>query len=251
MPRTDHSAREGAASRFGILGGTFDPPHLGHLVIAQEAQARLDLDRVLFVPAAQPPHKANKAISPAQHRRAMVELAIEDNPHFALSTVDLDRSGPSYSVDTLRLLRASCGPDAELHFILGWDMLLDLPTWHEPAGIVAAATRLVAFHRPGYEADPTTLARLSAALPELPLKLTRLPMAQLDISASDLRQRVASGLPIRYLVPDTVIQYIVAHDLYRGTLPSLGATSAAVDTTEHHAGDAPHPHHGQREEARP
>lgn len=251
MHRTDPPARASAPGRFGILGGTFDPPHLAHLVAAQEAQVRLALDRVFFVPAAQPPHKAHKVITPAHHRRAMVELAIADNPHFALSTVDLDRSGPSYTVDTLRLLRASWGPAAEIHLILGWDMLVDLPTWHDPTGIVAAVTRIVAFHRPGYEADPTVLARLSAALPALSAKLALLPMAQLDISASDLRQRVASGLPIRYLVPDTVIEYIAANALYRETVPTRDATSAALDDAGHHVGGAPPSHHGQREEAHP
>lgn len=250
MPHADPSARADAGRRIGILGGTFDPPHIAHLVVAQEAQALLDLDRVLFVPAAEPPHKASQIVTPAHHRRAMVELAIADNPHFALSTVDLDRPGPSFTVDTLRRLRGQWGSDAELDFILGWDMLVDLPAWHDPAGVVAAASRVVAFHRPGYVADPTTLDRLAAALPELPRKLTLLPVPQLEISASDLRHRVASGLPIRYLVPHTVMTYIVDNDLYRGDLASRGATPATQAGTGYRAGGAPHPDHLQHEEAR-
>lgn len=215
-----HGAAVGAPPRYGVLGGTFDPPHLAHLVVAQEALIRLGLDRVYFVPTGQPPHKIGRPISPAADRRAMVELAIAGNPSFGLSTVDLDRTGPSYTAETLRRLRAEWGREAEIALMLGWDMLLDLPTWRDPAAVVAGATRVVAMHRSGYTADPDQLNRLATALPELPARLVLLPVPQLAISASDLRQRVASSLPIRYLVPDAVIRYIFEHGLYRTSLPT-------------------------------
>jgi nicotinate-nucleotide adenylyltransferase len=214
---------EGDALRYGILGGTFDPPHIAHLIIAQEALARLELDRVYFVPTGQPPHKRGRAISPAADRRAMVERAIAGNAGFALSTVDLDRAGPSYSVETLRRLRAQWGPTAALYFIVGWDMLLGLPTWYDPAGVVREATHLAAVHRPGYDPHPDQMERLCAALPELRAKLLLLPVPPIAVSASELRQRVASSLPIRYFVPDSVAQYIADRGLYRaqGDVPAL------------------------------
>src|SRR5512143_3861251 len=119
--------------RYGILGGTFDPPHIGHLALAQEAHARLQLDCVWFAPAATPPHKRGQRISPSADRRAMVELAIAGDDRFGLDTVDLDRQGPSYTVETLRTLRARWGESAWIGFIVGWDMLLNMPSWHEPA----------------------------------------------------------------------------------------------------------------------
>jgi len=205
--------------RYGILGGTFDPPHIGHLALAQEAHARLALDRVWFAPAASPPHKRGRAISPAVERRAMVELAIAGDERFGLETVDLDRPGPAYTVETLRLLRERWGPEAWIGFIVGWDMLLSLPTWHEPQATLAALDALVAARRPGYTSasdaeDAETLAALERSLPGLRARLTTLPAPQLAIASSDLRERVARGLPVRYLTPDPVRAYIAAHGLY-------------------------------------
>ncbi len=214
MAVEERSARSGNGVRYGILGGTFDPPHVAHLVVAQEARARLGLQRVYFVPAGQPPHKLGHPITPATDRWAMVQRAIADEPGFALSAVEVERDGPSYTVETLRLLRAAWGPEPALYLIVGWDMLFDLPRWHDPAGVVAEATHVVAAHRPGYQADPAQMRRLEAAVPQLASKLVMLPVPQLEISASEVRQRVASSLPLRYLVPDTVIEYIVDHGLY-------------------------------------
>jgi nicotinate-nucleotide adenylyltransferase len=201
--------------RYGVLGGTFDPPHLAHLVVAQEVYARLALDRVYFLPAGQPPHKQGRAISPAADRCAMVERAIAGNAAFALSRVDVDRAGPSYTSETLRLLRAAWPPEIAITLILGWDMLLDLPTWHDPTAVVRQVACLAVTHRPGYDTDSTQLAALASVLPELREKLTLVPVPQLAISASDLRARVASGLPVRYLVPDGVAEYIAVQRLYR------------------------------------
>lgn len=201
-------------ARYGILGGTFDPPHLGHLVLAQEVFARLRLDRVWFVPAASPPHKAGQRITAAEHRQAMVELAIARDPRFALSTVELERAGPSYTVDTLRMLRTRWGEDTWICLVLGWDMLLYLPHWHDSRGVIAATDQIAAVHRPDFGGSPGALAELDVALPELRPKLALVAAPQLEIAATTLRERVASGLPIRYLVPDAVCDYIEAHGLY-------------------------------------
>lgn len=220
------SRRQGP--RVGILGGTFDPPHIAHLFIAQEALARLGLDRVDFVPAGQPPHKAGRRISAAADRVAMLERAIAGNPGFAVNTIELERAGPSYTVETLARLRERWGGATGIALILGWDMLLDLPRWRQPEQIVAAADEIVAFHRPGYDGDGAALAAVAEALPGLAEKLVKLPVPQLGISASELRSRVASSLPIRYLVPDGVAAYIAAHRLYRaGADAAVGAAPAA------------------------
>lgn len=199
---------------YGILGGTFDPPHIGHLALAQEAYARLMLDRVWFIPAGQPPHKVGHVLSPAADRRAMVELAVADDPRFAVSSVDLDRPGPSYTSETLRLLRAEWGAERPMCLILGWDMLTYLPHWHEPVSVIATVDQIAAAHRPGVPEPAGELERLRQALPGLAEKLVILPAPELDVAATDLRERVASNLPIRYLVPDAVRAYVEAHHLY-------------------------------------
>lgn len=200
---------------YGILGGTFDPPHIGHLALAQEVYVRLGLDRVWFMPAGTPPHKSGRGISAASHRRAMVERAIADDPRFDLLTVEIEREGPSYTVETLRLLREQWGASTAITLILGWDMLTYLPKWHDPAGVIAAVDQIAAVHRPGFEAVPDELEQLDALLPGLIKRLVVLPAPQLDIAATSLRERVESGLPIRYLVPDAVCRYIEQHQLYQ------------------------------------
>lgn len=212
-----------AGPRYGILGGTFDPPHLGHLVVAQEVYARMGLDRVWFVPAGQPPHKAQRTISPAADRLAMVERAIASDDRFAVSTIELERSGPSYTVDTLRELRALWGDDAWMVLILGWDMLEYLPKWHDAEGVIARADQIAAVHRPGFVADDSDIARLEAQFPGLRAKLALLPGPQLAISGTELRARVAQLLPVRYLTPDAVASYIEMQLLYR----AVGQTERA------------------------
>lgn len=202
-------------ARYGILGGTFDPPHIGHLLVAQEAHTRLSLDRVWFVPAGLPPHKPDQPVTIAASRLAMVERAIADDERFAVSTVELERPGLSYTVDTLRALRATWGPSVELFFVLGWDMLLYLPHWHDAPGVLAELDGLVAMHRPGFGGEPQVVAQLQEQIPGVSEKLILVPMPQVELSSSDIRERVARSLPIRYLVPDTVCQYIVQHGLYR------------------------------------
>jgi nicotinate-nucleotide adenylyltransferase len=197
--------------RMGILGGTFDPPHYGHLALAENARVQLQLDRVLFVPAGQQPLKRNRIITPARHRAAMVEAAIADNADFSLSRVDLDRPGPHYTTDTLALLRKAY-PEAELFFLIGGDSLAQFAAWQDPAGIVQQA-RLAVMPRPGWEAN---LEELEQTVPGVCERLTWLDAPCLDVAASDLRRRARQGLPLRYLVPPAVEAYIREHRLYTG-----------------------------------
>jgi nicotinate-nucleotide adenylyltransferase len=195
----------------GILGGTFDPPHYGHLALAENARAQLQLEHVLFVPAGQQPLKLGRNITPAHHRTAMVEAAIADNAAFALSRVDLDRPGPHYTTDALALLKTAY-PQAELFFLIGGDSLAQLAAWHDPAGIVRQA-RLAAMSRPGWEVD---VQELEQTVPGINQRLVWLDTPCLDISASDLRRRARLGLPLRYLVPPAVEAYVHTHRLYTG-----------------------------------
>ena len=200
------------AGAFGILGGTFDPIHYAHLAIAEDARESLELEGVLFIPTGVSGHKPDRPISDAEHRVRMAELAIADNPRFALSRVDVDRPGASYTVDTLALLQAEHGPLAELYFICGMDMLASFLTWHEPAQVLAQC-QLVAVTRPTHPL--VDLAALERALPQARGRVHILRAPGLDISATELRERVAAGRSIRYLVPPTVAAYIRDHGLYR------------------------------------
>jgi nicotinate-nucleotide adenylyltransferase len=201
-----------SASRVGILGGTFDPIHYAHLAIAEQAREQLALEQVLFVPAWQTVHKPADAVSPAEHRAAMVQLAIADNPAFALSRIEMDRGGPSYTVDTLAQLTAS-SPRAELFFIMSAEAVRDLPGWREPARILELATVAVV-PRLGYATpDPAWLAQ---AFPGSADRFVLADAPALGHSASDIRRRVRAGLSIRYLVPPPVDEYIRRHALYQG-----------------------------------
>ena len=193
----------------GILGGTFDPIHIGHLVVAEEARVKLHFDEVLFVPAGQPWLKLDRDIAPAAHRVEMVRRAIADNPHFKLCTLEVERPGPSYTVDTLTKLREQLGSEASLFFLLGRDTLAELPLWKEPKK-VAQLCRLVVAPRLGSK----DLKRLQAEIPGLLDKIIQLDMPIIGISSSDIRRRLAGGLSIRYLVPLQVEKYIAEHRIY-------------------------------------
>ena len=199
----------------GLLGGTFDPIHYGHLVIAEEVRTALHLAEMVFVPAGHPPHKPGRIVTEAQHRLAMLELAIASNPHFTISLVDLERPGPSYTVETLQLLRQQWGTQTAIYFVIGGDSLEDLLEWYDPAGILQQLTALVAVQRPGYEEAAGYRDMLEARLPGIKQRLIMVQAPQLDISATDLRQRVAEGRPIKYQTPEGVEQYIIEHGLYR------------------------------------
>jgi nicotinate-nucleotide adenylyltransferase len=195
----------------GVLGGTFDPIHLGHLVVAEEVKARLDLAEILFVPAGQPWLKMSSPILAAEHRVQMVRLALGGKPYFKLSTMEIERAGPSYSIDTLAELKGRLGAEDKLFFILGWDNLAQLPQWREPARLVELC-RLVAVPRVGYPAPD--LGALEAIIPGLSEAIILLDAPHIDITASAIRDRVARGLSIHHLVPEPVERYIREHGLY-------------------------------------
>ena len=200
-------------TRLGVLGGTFDPPHFGHLVIAQEAAFALGLERVLFAPARMPPHKLGEPLTPAGHRIRMTELAIAGSPTFELSTADLEGTGPSYTLDLIDRLKAERGSWAEIAFIVGMDSLAELPSWREPENVLDSCL-LVAVQRPGQA--QVDLRQLGEAIAGRAHKICVLEAPGVEVSSTLLRERVARGEPIRYLTPDSVVDYIQSEGLYRG-----------------------------------
>lgn len=199
------------AGLIGVLGGTFDPPHLGHLVLADEARATLGLERVLWVVTAQPPHKPDEPVSPASVRVEMVSAAIVGDPGFELSRADIDRPGPHYAVDTLRWL-AERDREAKWAYLVGSDSLRDLPTWHTPEQFLEACTILGVMRRPEAEAD---LKALEDVLPGLSARVRFIDAPLIGISGRDIRRRVRGGEPHRYLVPPEVGEIIKRKSLYR------------------------------------
>jgi len=198
--------------KIGVLGGTFDPVHNAHLIIVEEVLKKFALMEVIFVPAGQPWLKTDHPITPAEHRLAMLCLALAGKPHFTISEMELEREGPSYSADTLAELKSRFGDKTELYFILGWDSLNQLPRWHEPARIVSLCT-LVAVHRPGVPRPDLTA--LDAKIPGISDKVIILDTPSEDISATDIRERVKKGEDISHLAPAPVAEYIKKHNLYR------------------------------------
>jgi nicotinate-nucleotide adenylyltransferase len=192
------------ALRLGVMGGTFDPIHHGHLVAASEVQAAFGLDEVVFVPTGKPWQKVDYPVSPAEDRYLMTVIATAGNPRFSVSRIDIDRSGPTYTIDTLRELRTDRGEKTELFFITGADALAQIMTWHDVSELANLA-HFVGVTRPGHQlVDP--------GFPEGAVTLYEVPA--LAISSTDCRSRVAAGLPIWYLVPDGVVQYISKRRLY-------------------------------------
>ncbi|HEY1169408.1 MAG TPA: nicotinate-nucleotide adenylyltransferase [Candidatus Limnocylindrales bacterium] len=208
--------------RVGILGGTFDPIHYGHLVIAEQVREALGLDRVLFVPAALPPHKLNEPVAPAADRAAMVELAVAGNPAFSMSEIELRREGPSYTADTLTELADEAvrqGVARDLFFILSAEALNGLRNWHKPARLLRLA-RLVVVPRPGAPLPDAT--QLGLILPGGTASAGRVECVETTLiahSSSDVRSRAAEGSSLRYLVPPAVDAYIRDHRLYRSNNP--------------------------------
>jgi nicotinate-nucleotide adenylyltransferase len=198
-------------SLIGLFGGTFDPPHIGHLFLSAEMGAQLGLDRVLWILTPNPPHKQGQPITPIEYRKAMVELAISDNRLFELSTVEIDRPGPNYALDTVKIVSEK-NPDGDLVYLMGGDSLRDLPTWHRPADLVAVLRFIGVMRRPG---DSIDLPALEKILPGLTAKVRYVDAPLLDISAHEIRQRVSDGRPFRYFLPPAVYHYIEEHNLYR------------------------------------
>jgi nicotinate-nucleotide adenylyltransferase len=197
--------------RLGVFGGTFDPPHIGHLILAAEACANLNFDCLLWVLTPIPPHKLEQPITPLEHRLAMLELAIADDSNFRLSRIEMDRPGPHYMVDTMRLL-ADQYPSADLILFIGGDSLRDLPTWHRPADLVSACHEIGVIRRPGDSIDLSALERL---VPGIQAKVRFVEAPLLEISSSDIRRRIRAGQPFRYYVSQSVYQYILDNKLYR------------------------------------
>ena len=196
--------------RLGLLGGTFNPPHIGHLVCAQEALLAFGLERVLLVPAGVPPHKQVEGDPGPEHRIAMCEAAVAGDERLGISRADVDREGPAYTVELLRAMRAAA-PGDELHFIVGGDMAHSLPAWREPEEVLSLATLAVA-EREGVARDD--IAEQLAGLRGADERVAFFAMPRIDVSSSLIRHRVAAGLPVRYLVPDAVAAHIGRHGLY-------------------------------------
>ena len=198
--------------KLAVLGGTFDPIHNGHLAVAGEVKDRLSADQVLFMPAGRPWLKEGSPITAAEHRIKMVRLAVADIPYCEVSTMEIDRAGATYTLDTLAELWKRLGSGDELFFILGWSSLSELPRWKEPARIIQLC-KLVAVPRPGYP-RPDVRA-LEGSIPGLTERVIILEGPQVDISASDIRERVAKGMSVSGLVPEVVERYIREKGLYR------------------------------------
>ena len=196
--------------RIGIFGGTFDPPHIGHLILAGEAEGSLHLDRLLWLLTPDPPHKKGQSLAGLEHRQAMLELCLANNPNFELSRLDIDRPGPHYAVDTMKILAAQ-NPTAELVYIMGGDSLRDLPTWHKPHEFVQACHSLGVMRRPG---DSINLEALEKEFPGLSSKVTFMDAPLLGISSREIRQRIIENQPFQYYVTNSVFNYIVEHQLY-------------------------------------
>jgi nicotinate-nucleotide adenylyltransferase len=215
-----------APADVGVMGGTFDPVHLGHLAVAEEAREALGLARVLFVPAGVPPHKPAADVTPVEDRVAMVALAIRDNPSFRLSRVEVDREGPSFTVETLESLAASeraAGREPTLTLILSAETFGGLPAWHDPHRLFELA-RVAVVPRSGHEAPDD--AWLDRHFPGAASRVVRLDGPILHISSTAIRERIAAGRSIRYLVPDAVARYIGDHGLYQS--PPIAASPQEV-----------------------
>lgn len=228
-----HGAQDSRPRRLGLFGGSFNPIHNGHLAIARKAHEILALDRTLFIPTGDPPHKQDRALAPAHHRYEMVRLAIADMPEFELSDIELSRQGKSYSIDTVRELQRQCGSGTRLYFLIGLDAFLDLPSWREPDALLAACS-FVVISRPGQSfqslatlpflrhvapnqlapLDTGTLNRLDLPLPSGE-KIICLPLPPSSISASDIRHRIQRGAMLANLLPPPVESYILRQQLYR------------------------------------
>ncbi len=199
--------------RVGVLGGTFDPVHNGHLIIAEEAMAELGLSKVVFIPAGRPWFKDGENVSDMQRRLDMLRLAVEGNPSFVIDTQELERPGASYTVDTMEQLAAQMGQDVQLFFIIGIDALAELGRWKGPRRL-ASICHFATMRRPGYtELDVAALDREVTGVSD---RVHVLDNVQVDISSSDIRKRVEQGLSIRYLTPPAVRSYIEEQGLYRG-----------------------------------
>jgi nicotinate-nucleotide adenylyltransferase len=193
--------------RIGIMGGTFDPIHYGHLVTAEEALVQFNLDKVVFMPTGNPVRKTHRKVTPAEHRYLMTVIATASNPDFEVSRMEVDRPGPTYTVDTMLALRQELGPDTDLYFITGADAVWEILTWKDSEALVGVCS-FIAATRPGYD-----LSRFSRDDAER-MRVEFMEVPALAISSTDIRRRVAERRPIRYLLPEAVAAYVRKNGLY-------------------------------------
>jgi len=198
-------------TRLGIFGGTFDPPHIAHLILAAEARSQLSLDRLLWVLTPTPPHKHEREITPLVDRLPMLHSAIDGDADFELSRVDIERQPPHYALDSVRLIR-EMNTQAELFYLMGGDSLHDLHTWHKAGEFVAACDFIGVMRRPD---DGVLLLAVEEQIPEIQDKLRFIDAPRLEISASEIRRRISEGRPFRYFLPPEVYKFIQEHNLYR------------------------------------
>lgn len=198
-------------TRIGLFGGTFDPPHLGHLILAAEARAQLGLQRLMWILTPDPPHKQGVEIAPLVHRLAMVKLAISGDDSFELSGVEMERPGPHFALDTVKVI-AEKFPSADLIYLMGGDSLRDLPTWNQPGDLLARLAAIGVMRRPG---DSVDLVHLEQSLPGLTSKVRFVDSPRIEIASHEIRARVAQARPFRYFLTPTVYTYILEHNLYR------------------------------------
>lgn len=225
----------GQTSRVGVFGGTFDPVHVGHLIVAEILQYELDLERIIFLPAGRPPHKPEQSLAPDHDRVEMLRLAIRRSPTFSISMIDLERPGFSYTAKSLELLAQSLPENTEMYFIMGQDSLRDFPNWHRP-DLIAKQVKLGVALRPGVEVHVEDIER---AVPEAAGRIEIVPVPLIGIASRDIRWRVAHGKPFRYQVLPLVADYIQEHGLYRhGSDPEPSGVDFASDLT--HSRDRPY-----------
>lgn len=213
-----------AARKLGLLGGTFDPIHLGHLIAAEEVRVQLGLEKVLFLPARQSPLKQDRLASPVEDRLAMVRMAVASNPYFEVSPVEIERGSPSYTVETVRYLLREAGPGARLYFLVGLDQAVALPQWKEP-DVLLQICQLVFMSRPGWPS--LDFAFLGRYIPGARERIISVEVPAIGISSTEIRRRVGQDLSIRYLVPAAVEEYIRSHQLYLGS--GEGRSAGAAD----------------------
>lgn len=201
--------------KIGIMGGTFNPIHLGHLMIAEVAYEAFNLEQVIFVPAYKPPHKDKEVISP-EHRYAMTQEAVRDNPHFSISDVEMKRNGPSYTVDTIRYFKDLYGPDADFYFIAGTDSIQDLPNWRYIDELLDLCYFIGAMRPEGSEQVDAVIDTFGQKGRE---KIHLLEVPEMKLSATYLRKRLRRGETVRYMLPKCVVDYIETHHIYKGEMP--------------------------------
>jgi nicotinate-nucleotide adenylyltransferase len=211
MPETNENAAGTSEFRVGIMGGTFDPIHYGHLLAAEQARCKFKLDRVVFVPSGDPPHKTVRTLARPEYRYLMAVLATAANPYFSVSRAEIDRGGPSYSIDTIRsFIEHYKDRNPKIFFITGLDAVMEIISWSKPDDILKLTT-IIAATRPGYDTEKLK----DAVGQDIFDKIELLRASALAISSTDIRHRIANGLPIKYLLPDSVEQFIYKHSLYQ------------------------------------